>query len=186
MSSTIPANELPFDRAYQEARQHWVNNQLDECIHASKAMLEMLELPAYYRMRALLLLSASVQDRDLAERYIHSVEQHWNYARREKKEGVDDELDACLTDLRETIDAVKDHWAEKLSDDDDDDDDDDTAMASDKEENAGLGGDVEQAADVELPEKTESASGEAPMPGTPMNSDTIQKSDPALPIGRPR
>lgn len=127
-------------------------------------MLEMLDLPAYYRMRAWLLLAASVQDRELAETYMRSVQHHLNYARSAKEEGQDPELDEGLEDLRETLEAVKDHWAEQPSADED-------TMDSETIETS------KQAAT--------SASSKAPMVDIPSNSGQVQKIGPALPT-RPR
>ncbi|GAB7337923.1 hypothetical protein MBLNU457_4307t1 [Dothideomycetes sp. NU457] len=178
MSGDIPEVYAPFELALQTAHGLWLDEKLEECCRKAQEILEMPGLPAYYRMRAWIVLATAVDDEDRAERYLTSAESHWEYAKAQAHSD-DRAVSESLDVLRKQLDAAREYLDDQGSDADPN-----SGPAWDEEEAADLDEGVEQAADVELQE-SENASSKVRMVDMPLSSDQLEKSGSALP-SRPR
>lgn len=95
-----------FTEALASAKQLWDDDKLGDCIEEALDLLEVVNLPRYHEISALLLLASCVEDSNLSDYYRIEAEDLWTLVRRWHPEG-DAATDATLNRLHAIIVELK-------------------------------------------------------------------------------
>ena len=98
--------DLSFTETFKEARQHHENDELDECIEKSRALLAEPAIPRSLRIKTLLLLGSTLGDWEEAEDCRVRADSLWRDTRRWQPAGFDVGFDKAMADLREGLDKL--------------------------------------------------------------------------------
>ncbi|SMY29701.1 unnamed protein product [Zymoseptoria tritici ST99CH_1A5] len=118
MSSAI---DRAFAQLYNEASDHYDNDELEECAAKAREIIDDRGTPRYHRMRALILLGNVLGDWEEANDCFVRAQALWRIIRRWQPVGQDAEADAALDELRVCLDQLEGALAEDRPPDDDSD-----------------------------------------------------------------
>lgn len=104
------ASEDPIDKkftdGFNELHDLLTADRLDECEKGAFALLNDEDIPKYHRMKTLILLGTIVGDWHEANRYLVAAEAIWYIARQCHPVGRNKQVEACLAELRDSLDDL--------------------------------------------------------------------------------
>ena len=95
-----------FTDRFNELHDLFTADRLDECEKGAFALLADPAIPRYHRMKTLILLGTIVGDWHEANQYHGGAEAIWRIVRRHHPVGSNKQADACLAELRESLDDL--------------------------------------------------------------------------------
>ncbi len=95
-----------FNEAVDDLIKLWDEDQLVECVIKTRELLDNPNLPRYHRMRALILLGATLADLDDCQACYEEAESIWRLVKYWNPEGQDKDVDEVLAGLRRSLNSL--------------------------------------------------------------------------------
>jgi hypothetical protein len=96
-----------FNEGYNEARNYYYNDQIEDYIKKSRELLANTAIPRYHQIRFLILLGATVEDWSEAKEYYTRAESIWCLVRRwQHPENEQALVEVYMADLRKALDEL--------------------------------------------------------------------------------
>ncbi|KAH7383790.1 hypothetical protein BKA66DRAFT_529178 [Pyrenochaeta sp. MPI-SDFR-AT-0127] len=120
------------ERTNEAAKFYWEDG-LEECVALAQELLDDPDMPRYYRIKALVLLGATVDDVVEANDYSINAEALWRLEKRWHIEDEDENVDLVMAELGNELDELRSTLQEGIREKFNFDEEEDSISAHDDE-----------------------------------------------------